>query len=694
MRLHSVKTQNFMSMRDCCMNNLDSHMNFIVGPNGSGKSTIFRVLQTIREAFRAQGTDSLDMGELCTHGVNPQALDVTISVEFDMPWEQNLITAFLCASFSYPDFLRQSVFNQHLGMSDEQDAAFSGWLLDVLTAGRVSFLFHGDLRLTYRSGVHEYLRLSYTFACSDEPMTITAGMPAAFIDGGLWKGLPPETHLNSPPSEHLLAAFLGRRSQLDELVRFLTSQSNTGPSVLDAAGLFLYLAESRGWLIARKVQPRYAHVPAYKYLSDLSSEPMYQTYTPMPGRPAEVFTFSHLIYLLLRRALIFSTDLHMPLPTRIGLSEQSATSTGTLINVEQQLPLLLFHLKNGNPAQRERYKRIQRSFETITGQKFDLNAKTEIQVDGDQGTQRPVLIIDPRIIDAYSDISLRYHGAGIKEALVLATLLDESEGCLVLLDEPTANLHAGMQHKLLEVLREAPSQVIVVTHSAHVLPTKADEFLAVRRMQKRDVETQIMSMGNSVHLTPEKLERELSISSDVAGLLFANGVILVEGQTEVGAFSAWFPQSTAGQGKSFADLNIVVYSVDGKTNFPFYLRFLTTFGVPWAVICDGDAFPPATNTRFWDVLMELKLVASLPQATSFANLKAEAEKAGVYTANTSSTSPDREFEEIPTIKLYIANNRHIPGGSTVRRGRYIAQNIPCPKEVNEVLQHALKHLLR
>jgi len=231
-------------------------MNFIVGPNGSGKSTIFRVLQTIREAFRTLGTDSLDLGELCTRGVDPQVLDVTISVEFDTLWEQDLFTAFLCASLSYPDFLRQAnELNPRISMSDERVAAFSGWLVDVLKPENISFLFHGDLRLTYRSGVHEYLRLSYTFECSDTPITITAGMPSAFAEGGFWKGLPPEAHLNPQPAEYLLAAFLGQRNQLDDIVRFLSGQVNAGPNTLDAAGFLLYLAEAQAWFIARKTPP-------------------------------------------------------------------------------------------------------------------------------------------------------------------------------------------------------------------------------------------------------------------------------------------------------------------------------------------------------------------------------------------------------------------------------------------------------
>ena len=286
-------------------------MNFIVGPNGSGKSTIFRVLETIRESFRTKGIDSLDMRELCTRGKNPQELDITISVEFNMPWEQELIVAFLCASFSYPDFLRQAnEIRSRIGVSDEQIAAFSGWLVDVLRPEQLSFLFRGDLRLTYRSGVHEYLRLSYTFTCSDTPITITAGMPSAFIDGGLWLGSPPETHLNSQPAEYLLAAFLTRENQLDAVVSFLTDQTNTGPRSIEASELFLYLAGTKGWLITRKVQARFAHVPAYKLLSNLSGEPMYQSSVPRPGRPTDQFTFSDLFYLLLRRCKIREEDRH------------------------------------------------------------------------------------------------------------------------------------------------------------------------------------------------------------------------------------------------------------------------------------------------------------------------------------------------------------------------------------------------
>ena len=80
-----------------------------------------------------------------------------------------------------------------------------------------------------------------------------------------------------------------------------------------------------------------------------------------------------------------------------------------------------------------------------------------------------------------------------------------------------------------------------------------------------------------------------------------------QGETETGALSEWFPKSAVGQGKTFADLNLVSYWVGGKTNFAFYMHFLSEFGVPWVVICDGDALPvnKDRNCQLWEALKDL-----------------------------------------------------------------------------------------
>jgi hypothetical protein len=89
--------------------------------------------------------------------------------------------------------------------------------------------------------------------------------------------------------------------------------------------------------------------------------------------------------------------------------------------------------------------------------------------------------------------------------------------------------------------------------------------------------------------------------------------------------------------------------VGGKENFPFYLRLLKAFGVPYAVIGDGDAISPCSidkhgNTQrnrnfsaLWKVLQELCPTITLPQETDpFAVLKKEAARWILYLRHTRS----------------------------------------------------------
>src|SRR5260221_7093510 len=101
------------------------------------------------------------------------------------------------------------------------------------------------------------------------------------------------------------------------------------------------------------------------------------------------------------------------------------------------------------------------------------------------GRREEVSKIDILVTDAAgTTISMASQGSGLWEALVLSVFLDDSKGRVILLDEPAASLHPNMQHRLAEVLRGAPGQVLVVTHSAHLLPTRANELQHVYGLQK------------------------------------------------------------------------------------------------------------------------------------------------------------------------------------------------------------------
>jgi len=261
-----------------------------------------------------------------------------------------------------------------------------------------------------------------------------------------------------------------------------------------------------------------------------------------------------------------------------------------------------------------------------------------------------------------------------------------------------------MQHRLAEVLRGAPGQVLVVTHSAHLLPTRADELQHVYRLQKEANGTRIFSGGPFLRAELQRVENNFTSSIDVANLLFTNGVLLVEGATEVGAFSVWIPLMEKGRGPTLADMNIALHNVEGKENFPFYLRFLKAFGVPCAAIGDGDAITPCyidrngniqSNRNFsaqWKVLKELCPKIRTPQETDpFGVLKREAARAGFYTYDT----PDSiAFEGIPEVQAFLQG---LPQPKkkmdTAYEARFLAESMPAvPPHAKKILKQAIAHL--
>jgi hypothetical protein len=144
--------------------------------------------------------------------------------------------------------------------------------------------------------------------------------------------------------------------------------------------------------------------------------------------------------------------------------------------------------KNGDQDARKRYQAVQSLFRTFTGCDFDVGIDSPISSVPSTPDETPTIELALQVVTPFGDIPIAFSGAGIGEALFLSPLIEGTENCVVMLDEPAHNLHPTTQARVVkEIARRGQSQFIVVTHSPLMVPGDAIE--KVPRFFLRDGET-------------------------------------------------------------------------------------------------------------------------------------------------------------------------------------------------------------
>ncbi|HJT59176.1 MAG TPA: AAA family ATPase [Ktedonobacteraceae bacterium] len=741
MKVHKITTKNFLALRDCTIEGLDEHLNFFVGPNGSGKTSLFRALRVLKEAFEAAGSGTRKtLNHLYSIHADPQQIDIDVKVSWDTDHEQKAICAFLYASLSTTNTsLNEAIRRvQHLStyqITPEMFDRFTDWLREQFTPGRLHFLFTGQLHLTYREETGT--KLSYVFTCKGEPVTILmAAYPPQ--DGSFWRGSIPisSTTIWRAGNELLLEYLFSAKNSLkqntkktksfrkvelmDEMAvevpvdaqtlekerleaeaeKYFVYPRGVKPAPLDMEDFLLDFAEKHGYLEVGTVAELQTYQPEYVLLREMSGINFSQTNSAR-------LSCSKFFALLLHNACVFTKSVFTPFEEPAPFQEKRVFSSSKVLLDEKDIPYWLLGIRDGNVDQKARYKRIQDTFKLLVGEEreFDLSVEPSMQFSSD-GRQEEISKIDILVTDATGTISMTSQGSGLWEALVLAVFLDDSKGRVILLDEPAASLHPNMQHRLVELLQNdnTPGQVLIVTHSAHLLPTRADRLQHVYRFQKEAKGTRVFSGGSFLRTELQRVENKFASSINVANLLFTNGVLLVEGATEAGAFPVWIPLLEKGKRQTLADMNIALHDIGGKSNFPFYLRLLKEFGVLCTAIGDGDALLPyfldkhgekqksKCFSALWQILQDLCPTITIPQETDpFEVFKREAARAGFYTYDTSSPIT---FEGIPEVQAYLQGLAQPKKKvDTVYEARFLAESIrTVPPLAKSVLKQAIGQL--
>ncbi|MET7559598.1 AAA family ATPase [Streptomyces sp. NPDC005479] len=532
MRISRITAQGFLSFAELSMD-LGQGLTVVTGPNAAGKSNLCQVLTAV-SAFLGRHRDSeqrdlLSLYEQAGHH-GARAFTLTVSFELDQPWERDLVTDFVKASYISIASLK------HDGMGPS--TADLEWAAETsITTDSVAALFHGTLRLDFDSHRHPGWSCAWQFNYGEDPFHIQLEGPwQQQLRPGVaqgWKTVAMEQVTEEPAPE--LVDFPAILDRLEQPVMF------TVPSLYDASS------------------PRPVSMTALAQALGLTE----QNSVPFVAVLGKIWA----------AGVSVTANRRLPARRHFSIEELASSldlSDGSCTAAE------LYRLKNGARDQRERFRRAQEMFHTITGTHLEVQASPE--TDG--------MAIDVVIDTGHGERRAEFSGAGLQEAVLLAVLTAGEPGRVIVLDEPAVHLHPTMQRRIARTaLRDV--QALLITHSADLVPaaTTADLKRIVRLAPGAAGATTVRRTSATTASDLARWIQNLA-AADTRALLFARAVILCEGASETGALGQWWNTATQ-LGPEAA--NVPLLDVGGQNNFGGYINYLTAFGIPWVVIADGPA---------------------------------------------------------------------------------------------------------
>lgn len=260
----------------------------------------------------------------------------------------------------------------------------------------------------------------------------------------------------------------------------------------------------------------------------------------------------------------------------------------------------LFSLRNSPKIHdREKYRIIKKTFEELClSESLELDVVLDYDIERKTKWRDTELVSEPRfpkIIITNTNTRIHYSidkiGAGISEILYLITTSYGLENTVILMDEPSVNLHPT---KAKEVMRKiakfnSNNQFLIITHSPELTHIAIFENYAdICYVRKTDGISKMFVMKKEIKDEFDEERGRLKHQID-SRVFFGKCVILCEGESDRNLFGIVDYLATIDKKYDLAANDVLITSVGGDGNFPKYSKLLSSLGIQYVILADIQA---------------------------------------------------------------------------------------------------------
>ncbi|MBC9728238.1 ATP-dependent endonuclease [Streptomyces sp. TRM68367] len=240
---------------------------------------------------------------------------------------------------------------------------------------------------------------------------------------------------------------------------------------------------------------------------------------------------------------------------------------------------------------------IRKRVVTMAGPRLNLDPSLAF-VGRDEDLLRSIRLF----IDASAARGVDRTSTGTANVLYLALLLEwlrlrrgavDGADTLLAVEEPEAHLHPTLQRHLFAHLLSEPNRLLLTTHSPHIAAVTPLPSMVLLLDAGTGTEARVMAPDLLTSRERADLERYVNVNR--AEILFAQGVVLVEGVAE----TYLLPALARAAGFDLDAHGIVVASID-SSNFTPYAKLLgpSGFNRVFSMLTDGDAVDTEEDEKY------------------------------------------------------------------------------------------------